>query len=580
MANRKKKWDEKYKQNSISKTLLELLFYIMFLINVSLIAYNTVGPSYFYFSNMMLNVFIERNFKSTYEMDINFNDIITSDDFWKFSNAILPLAVHDNAVIRENKLLGLLRFRQLRVRNDSCVIPHIFQNQFKECFGEYSPENEDRSDLVKDGSIWNYKVPMTMRDEWFLWGILNMYPGGGFIQEIRDPSGIIDLSKRNWIDRGTRVVFVEFSMYNANSNIFCIIKLIAEVPPTGGIVPSYLIRTVKLLDFTSKWDYLIVVCQFILTTQIIYYTIEELVELARYGCVYFLSFWNWIDMSIIAISVVTLTFSWLKDYLIIPKLGKIYAIYQLTGEIGSMSFEFLSFLQTVYNEMMGILVFISWIKVLKYISFNQTMMQFSTTLKRCAKDLFGFGVMFIIVFVAFAHFGFMIFGTENSDFKSFKASLFTAMRIILGDFDYLALERTNRILGPIYFILYIFFVFFILLNMFLAIINDTYSAVKSEKFSSTSLSSWFNEKFGYLFKCFRRDKQKNYPVSETEPFQEVKNMEDDRDSKHNDVSFIIKNYDTELKKIESKIYIVEKSMEQVLKRMDRLISQIELARRK
>ena len=35
-------------------------------------------------------------------------------------------------------------------------------------------------------------------------------------------------------------------------------------------------------------------------------------------------------------------------------------------------------------------------------------------------------------------------------------------------------------LGPLYFILYVFFVFFVLLNMFLAIINDTYSEVKAE----------------------------------------------------------------------------------------------------
>ena len=35
-------------------------------------------------------------------------------------------------------------------------------------------------------------------------------------------------------------------------------------------------------------------------------------------------------------------------------------------------------------------------------------------------------------------------------------------------------------MGPIFFISYIFFVFFVLLNVFLAIINDTYSEVKGE----------------------------------------------------------------------------------------------------
>ena len=40
--------------------------------------------------------------------------------------------------------------------------------------------------------------------------------------------------------------------------------------------------------------------------------------------------------------------------------------------------------------------------------------------------------------------------------------------------------QANRILGPIFFLCYVFFVFFVLLNMFLAIINDTYSEVKAE----------------------------------------------------------------------------------------------------
>jgi polycystin 2 len=59
-------------------------------------------------------------------------------------------------------------------------------------------------------------------------------------------------------------------------------------------------------------------------------------------------------------------------------------------------------------------------------------------------------------------------------------SSFTLFRIILGDFDFIALEYANRILGPIYFTTFVFFVFFVLLNMFLAIINDTYAQVKSE----------------------------------------------------------------------------------------------------
>ena len=37
-----------------------------------------------------------------------------------------------------------------------------------------------------------------------------------------------------------------------------------------------------------------------------------------------------------------------------------------------------------------------------------------------------------------------------------------------------------RLLGPVFFVSYVLFVFFILMNIFLAIINDTYSLVKTE----------------------------------------------------------------------------------------------------
>jgi len=61
------------------------------------------------------------------------------------------------------------------------------------------------------------------------------------------------------------------------------------------------------------------------------------------------------------------------------------------------------------------------------------------------------------------------------------------------------MQQANRVLGPAYFIIYVFFVFFILLNMFLAIINDTYSEVKSE------LAEQKNElEMGDFFKKVRR----------------------------------------------------------------------------
>lgn len=75
----------------------------------------------------------------------------------------------------------------------------------------------------------------------------------------------------------------------------------------------------------------------------------------------------------------------------------------------------------------------------------------------------GFGFMFLIVFIAFAQLGYILFGTENENFRTYGDSILTLLRAVLGDFDYLAIEKANRVLGPIFFVTYIFFVFFVLL---------------------------------------------------------------------------------------------------------------------
>lgn len=38
---------------------------------------------------------------------------------------------------------------------------------------------------------------------------------------------------------------------------------------------------------------------------------------------------------------------------------------------------------------------------------------------QCAKDIAGFGVMFFIVFFAFAQLGYLLFGTQVRDYSSF-----------------------------------------------------------------------------------------------------------------------------------------------------------------
>jgi len=83
-----------------------------------------------------------------------------------------------------------------------------------------------------------------------------------------------------------------------------------------------------------------------------------------------------------------------------------------------------------------------------------------------------------LLFVAFAQWGYLLFGQDLNGFKTMYDAVFSLFRIILGDFNFPEMEEADRVWGPIFFILYIFVIFFILINMFLAIIADAYTEVK------------------------------------------------------------------------------------------------------
>ena len=41
------------------------------------------------------------------------------------------------------------------------------------------------------------------------------------------------MKENMWIDEGTRAVMIDFTVYNANINLFCVVTLLFEFPPTG-----------------------------------------------------------------------------------------------------------------------------------------------------------------------------------------------------------------------------------------------------------------------------------------------------------------------------------------------------------
>lgn len=502
----------------VKTTIKELIIYILFLVIITIITFGMTNTINYYYTNIMMNLFLKEETDPivTGAAPVNFANIGAQADFfdvfkgpmmdglywetWYDSKNVSQYGL----IYYENKLLGVPRLRQLRVKKGSCKVHSLFRSVIPDCYDSYSFFNEDQAPFGKyvsnfDATIhketpYIYTSAMTLKSP-IVSGAVSTYGAGGYYLDLTGDKAssralIQDLQDNNWLDRGTRAVMLDFTVYNANINMFCQIRLLLEFPTSGGVLPSWDIRTVKLIRYVTPFDYFILALEILFAIFVVYYTIEEALEIKIHKLKYFKEVWNILDIVILLIAYICIGFNIYRTISVSNILDTLLVNNNIFADFNTLTYG-----QLQFNHAVAILTFLCWIKFFKYVSFNKTMNQLSETLGRCAKDVIGFSIMFFIVFFAYVQLGYLLFGSMLKDYSTIPNTIFALFRTILGDFDFPSLEAAHRVLGPIYFISYIFFVFFVLINMFLAIINDTYSDVKSDIGSSKS-----DIEFGAYFK--------------------------------------------------------------------------------
>jgi hypothetical protein len=90
----------------------------------------------------------------------------------------------------------------------------------------------------------------------------------------------------------------------------------------------------------------------------------------------------------------------------------------------------------------------------------------------------------MIVMWAFAQTVYVSFGTDIEEFKTVKNAMVNTLRALIEGYDLDELLSSDEILGLVIFILFLFIAFFVMINMFLAIIMKTYDDVNSGQESS------------------------------------------------------------------------------------------------
>lgn len=430
------------------------------------------------------------------------------------------------------------------------------------------------SAVLPDGSImscpsrWMYHNPLELRGFPY-WGTLNFYGGGGYPADLGyDYSTaltvVADVNSHKWVGAQTRAVFVEFTVYNANTNLFGVAFLFMEFLPNGGAFPSASFSIARLYSYVGPFAKLILAMEVIMLFFMFYFMYREIKLMFKQKKEYFHGFWNWLEVALIVLEFVMVILFFARMW----ETDKNFIRFHDNPKAFT-SFQYASASDMTLMYVIGILVFLVTIRFLKLLRFNRKMAFIGTTIGFIAKPIALFMISFSIIFFAYGSFAHLIFGPFNNNFKTLLSTSVTQMRILLGDFDYYDIESSDRVLGPLYFFTYMYVIVFFLMNMFLAIINDSFAEVKeleNESSNEYEIVEFILTRFKAQFNFMRSpNKQIKTPfgLSPDIPFWEYKHR---RDSIWSDSEFSTSTNYTSLKSKRSAL-AMGKDLDDLLERL-------------
>jgi polycystin 1L2 len=312
-------------------------------------------------------------------------------------------------------------------------------------------------------------------------GEFNTYEGGGYVYELR---GKLDYLKGNlsllrdmsWIDRQTRAVFAEFSVYNPNVNLIMVSTILVEFLESGSILTTARFDPMNLFDDIGsgalfKIALLAVCMMFIIVFMII--QINEAIN--KDFTEYIKDFWTFIEWSIII-------WAWMSFVMFIVRLNAAFEVLDFFKATKGYDYKNLQAINSYNNELthsLGLCVAFSTIKLLKLLRFNKNISFLGLTLKNCFGELISFSCIFFIIWFAFVQLMYFIYGTDIEEYSSISVSMTTSFEMLIGRISVGDIGRyKNKLIGPAIFSAYNIIMICFTVNIFVSIIVNSFEKVR------------------------------------------------------------------------------------------------------
>lgn len=405
----------------------------------------------------------------------NFYDVANEQEFWQYMTEVFApqLSSPNRLLDGASRLIGSARVRQLRVRTGGCPTTRLFEPM--RCYSAYDAKFESRAEFGNVSlAAFNWRSASQLGAIPVL-GRTQSYVGGGFALDLvgdaeQDVPALAQLQASNWVDAQTRLVVIDVTTFNQNINLFWTGQMLFEFLPSGGILPSATFRVLRLYRYPDTFrGRLQIGLELVVVIFVAFYCTLEIVDLVRDPMAFLTDGWNFLDVA---------------------NLLLFFALFALRGvlarEFGKFSdtnrffnFSRIVVLHSAHDNIVAFNGFLLFFKVLKYTRFSKRAIVIAKTIKHGVGALFSFLVIVLFILVGFAFMANISFGNDVSEYKTLGFSILSIFRALTSGVEFEKLWENNRLMGPLFFVAFVVIFIFILLNVFLAIISNSYDDIQT-----------------------------------------------------------------------------------------------------
>ncbi|KAJ8001528.1 hypothetical protein DPEC_G00170420 [Dallia pectoralis] len=383
------------KVRMLHNMLKNFLVYMLFLLVVLLLNYSDTTKDT---HSLRLRTHLQHTLHAPERSNIS-----RREDVWAWlSGSLLPRLLDGSAMMQEtgSVLLGTPRLRQIRDGalpragwEEGLTDPKLAQN--------WTSHTSDA------GRMWR-------------WVPLNVYSGGEFTQQLnrnldRTRTTLQNLQQLRWMDHMTQAVFLEFCLYNTNTDQLAVFSFQFEFPVSEHTQSTLDLLTFRLQPITGL-DLQLLLTIFLLS-MVVYFGVLGILGLITEGFGYFLRPWRLLGVSSLALALCVCGLHLSRCV----GSANLWAAY-LRQRDTFTDFYPLARQSHTYTVLSAILLFLLVLKASHQLRFLREWAVFGRALRRSVRELLGISLVLLILLLTYSHTGHLLFHSVMDGYGSVSSA--------------------------------------------------------------------------------------------------------------------------------------------------------------